>query len=72
MTPSGDSAEVIQFGKELIENSALVEFGVHGTNSGDGKVSKRLAHHARRPKSLGSTKAALSFGLCAHRFGRRI
>jgi hypothetical protein len=72
MTPSGDSAKVIQFGKELVENSALVEFGMHGMDSGDGEVPKRLAHHARRPKSLGSTEATLSFGLSAHRFGRRI
>ena len=41
-------------------------------DSGDGESSKRLAHHARRPKSLGSAKAALSVSLRAHRFGRRI
>jgi hypothetical protein len=72
MTPSGDSAEVIQLGKELIQNSARIKFRMHGMDSGYGEFSERLAHHTRRPKSLGSTKAPLSFGLRAHRFGGRI
>jgi hypothetical protein len=72
MTPSGDSAEVIQFDKELIQDSALVEFRMRRMDSGYGEVSERLTHHTRRAKSLCSTKAALSFGLRAHRFWRRI
>lgn len=46
ITPSGDSAEAIQFDKKLVQNSAFVEFGMHGMDSGDGEHSKSLAHHA--------------------------
>jgi hypothetical protein len=69
MTPSGDSAKAIQFCKKLIQNSSLVEVGMHRADPGDSEVSERFAHHARRPKALGSTKAALGLSLRAHRFG---
>ena len=72
ITRSGASAEAIEFNHEVVQDPALIQVRMTHTNSGNGKNSYRLAHHAGSLKTLRTAQSTLSLTLGAQCFWGRV